>query len=128
MALSSDHLIFIRGLRCETILGIHAWERLRPRPVLIDLEIEPSHQDAFAEDSARGLMNYDAIATRLSTLLPSLHYHTIERLAAHVAQVVVEEFHAPAVRVTIGKPGAVGNAQMVGVTLVRRASAAQAQA
>ncbi len=119
----SSNSIFLRGLRCETTLGIHAWERVRLRPVLIDLEIEPTCMAAFETDSARGLMNYDTIARRLTELLPTLAYHTVERLAEHVARVLIEEFHAPRVRVTLGKPGAVANAQMVGVTIERGAAA-----
>jgi 7,8-dihydroneopterin aldolase/epimerase/oxygenase len=114
-------LVFIKGLKCQTILGVYAWERVSLRPVLIDLEIGADGEDAFVHDNAKGMMNYDSIAKRLSELLPTLSYKTVERLATHVAEVVLKEFHAPHVKVTIGKPGAVANAAIVGVTIVRRA-------
>jgi 7,8-dihydroneopterin aldolase/epimerase/oxygenase len=114
-------LVFIKGLKCQTILGVYAWERVSLRPVLIDLEIGADQEAAFVHDNAVGLMNYDSISKRLSELLPTLTYKTVERLAAHMAEVVLKEFHAPYVKVTIGKPGAVANAAMVGVTIVRRA-------
>lgn len=116
-------LVFIKGLKCQTVLGVYAWERVAPRPVLIDLEIGADQEAAFLHDNAVGLMNYDSISQRLSALLPTLTYKTVERLATHVASVVLEEFHAPYVKVTIGKPGAVANAAMVGVTIERRAAA-----
>jgi FolB domain len=111
--------IFIRGLRCETVLGIHDWERVKPRPILLDLDIEPSCLLAFNQDSGKGLMDYDSICTRLGALLPTLAYRTVERLAEHVAQVLLEEFHAPWVRVTLSKPGAVAGVAMVGVSIER---------
>jgi len=114
-------LIFIRNLRCETTLGVYDWERVSLRPVLLDLEIGAASQEAFEHDSAKGLMNYDSISRRLSEELRTLHYKTVERLAEHIAQIVLGEFHAPWVKVTVGKPGAVRNAALVGVTIERRA-------
>ncbi len=112
-------IIFIRGLKCETTLGVYDWERVSLRPVLLDLEIGATSPDAFEHDSTKGLMNYDGISKRLTEALKTLHYKTVERLAEHVAHVVLREFHAPWVKVTVGKPGAVRNAAMVGVTLTR---------
>lgn len=116
-------VIFIRGLKCETTLGVYDWERVSLRPVLLDLEIGAASQEAFEHDSAKGLMNYDSISRRLSEELKALHYKTVERLAEHIAQIVLAEFHAPWVKVTVGKPGAVRNAALVGVTIERRAPA-----
>ncbi len=117
-------VIFIRGLKCETILGVYDWERVAPRPVLIDLEIATASNESFEHDSAKGLMNYDSISARLIELLKTLHYKTVERLAEHVAQTVLSEFHAPWIKVTVGKPGAIKNAAMVGVVIERRATTA----
>ncbi|MBL8309314.1 MAG: dihydroneopterin aldolase [Burkholderiales bacterium] len=114
-------IIFIRGLKCETTLGVYDWERVTLRPVVVDLDIGAASGDAFQNDSTKGLMNYDSISRRLSETLPTLTYHTVERLAEHVAQTVLGEFHAPWVKVTIGKPGAVRNAALVGVTIERGA-------
>ena len=117
-------VIFIRGLKCETILGVYDWERVAPRPVLIDLEIATASNESFEHDSAKGWMNYDSISARLIELLKTLHYKTVERLAEHVAQTVLSEFHAPWIKVTVGKPGAIKNAAMVGVVIERRATTA----
>jgi 7,8-dihydroneopterin aldolase/epimerase/oxygenase len=115
-------IVFIKALKCQTIVGIHAWERVALRPVLIDLEIDATQEHAFTHDDAVGLMNYDSISQRLQELLPSLNYKTVERLAQHVADVVLNEFSAPYVKVTLSKPGAVAAAAMVGVSIERRRS------
>ena len=115
-------IIFVRGLKCETILGVYEWERVSLRPVLIDLEIAAASNESFDHDSAKGLMNYDSISARLTELLRTLHYKTVERLAEHIAQTVLGEFHAPWVKVTVGKPAAVKNAALVGVVIERRAA------
>lgn len=112
-------VIFIRSLKCETTLGVYDWERVSLRPVLLDLEIGASSMESFEHDSTKGLMNYDSISKRLTEALKTLHYKTVERLAEHIAQVLLSEFHAPWVKVTVGKPGAVRNAAMVGVTVTR---------
>lgn len=113
-------IVFVKNLKCQTILGVYAWERVALRPVLIDLEIGADEEAAFLHDNAVGLMNYDSIAARLTALLPTLNYKTVERLAEHIAQVVLSEFGALYVKVTVGKPGAVANAAMVGVSIERR--------
>jgi 7,8-dihydroneopterin aldolase/epimerase/oxygenase len=112
-------IIFIRGLKCETTLGVYDWERVSLRPVILDLEIGAASNESFEHDTAKGLMNYDSISARLTESLTKLHYKTVERLAEHVAQLVLGDFHAPWVKVTVGKPGAVKNAAMVGVTITR---------
>ena len=113
-------VIFIRNLKCQTTLGVYEWERVSPRPVLLDLEIAAAATEAFAHDSSKGLMNYESIARHLTAMLKDLHYKTVERLAEHIAHTVLTEFHAPWVKVTVGKPGAVNNAAMVGVIIERR--------
>jgi 7,8-dihydroneopterin aldolase/epimerase/oxygenase len=115
-------IIFIKGLKCETILGVYDWERVSLRPVLIDLDIGAASSESFAHDSAKGLMNYDSISTRVTELLKTLHHKTVERLAEHIAEIVLSEFHAPYVKVTVGKPAAIKNAAMVGVVIERRAT------
>ncbi len=115
-------IIFIKGLKCETILGVYDWERVSLRPVLIDLEIGSASNESFEHDSAKGLMNYDSISKRVTDTLKTLHYKTVERLAEHVAEIVLSEFHAPYVKVTVGKPAAIKNAAMVGVVIERRAA------
>lgn len=112
-------VIFIRNLKCQTTLGVYEWERASLRPVLLDLEIAAASTEAFVHDSTKGLMNYDSIARRLTAMLKDLRYKTVERLAEHIALTVLSEFHAPWVKVTVGKPGAVSNAAMVGVTIER---------
>jgi 7,8-dihydroneopterin aldolase/epimerase/oxygenase len=114
-------IIFIKALKCETTLGVYDWERVSLRPVLIDLDIGSASNESFVHDSAKGLMNYDSIAKHLTESLKRLHYKTVERLAEHIAQIVISEFHAPYVKVSVGKPAAVKNAAMVGVTIERRA-------
>lgn len=115
-------IIFIKGLKCETILGVYDWERVSLRPVLVDLEIGSASNESFEHDSAKGLMNYDSISRRVTEALKTLHYKTVERLAEHVAEIVLREFHAPYVKVSVGKPAAIKNAAMVGVVIERRAA------
>ena len=71
---------------------MYDWERASLRLVLLVLEIGAGSQESFEHDSAKGLMNYDSIAKRLTEALKVLHYKTVERLAEHVAHVVLSEF------------------------------------
>jgi 7,8-dihydroneopterin aldolase/epimerase/oxygenase len=116
-------IIFIKSLKCETILGVYDWERVSMRPVLIDLDIGAASAESFGHDTTKGLMNYDSISKRVTEVLKTLQYKTVERLAEHIAEIVIGEFRAPYVKVSVGKPAAIKNAAMVGVIIERRAAA-----
>ena len=112
-------IIFIRSLKCETTLGVYDWERVSLCPVLLDLEIGAASHESFEHDSAKGLMNYDSISKRLTATLRDLHYKTVERLAEHIAQTVLSEFHAPWVKLRVAKIGVMKDVRRVGVFIQR---------
>ena len=54
-------IVFIRGLQIETRIGIHEWEKQRPRPVVLDLELASDIARAAASDRIEDALDYDAI-------------------------------------------------------------------
>ena len=64
-------IIFIRGLKCETTLGVYDWERVSLRPVVLDLEIGAVSVESFDHDSTKGLMNYDSISKLQQQISPA---------------------------------------------------------
>jgi dihydroneopterin aldolase len=111
--------LFLRELKIETIIGFHEWERRIKQTVSIDLEIGADSRAAAAVDTEAGALNYEAIAQRLVESVGAAQHRLVETLAEAVARVVVGEFGAPWVKVTVAKPGAIRGARDVGIVIER---------
>lgn len=111
--------IFIRGLRLETRIGIHPWEQRSTRPVILDLELAADIKRAAASDQIAQTLDYEAIARRLRELVTSSRYALVETLAERCAEVLQSEFGVTWLRLSLNKPGAVGEGTDVGVIIER---------
>ena len=113
-------IVFIRGLVVETIVGIHEWEKHAPRPVVLDLELGADCARAAASDRIEDALDYDAITRRLREHVAESRFELIETLAETCADLLIHEFALPWLRLTLHKPGALGDGIDVGITIERR--------
>ncbi len=111
--------LFLRELKIDTVIGFHEWERRIKQTVSIDLEIGADSRAAAAVDAEAGALNYEAIARRLIEHVGAAQYRLVETLAEGVARIVIGEFSAPWVKVTVAKPGAIPGARDVGIVIER---------
>ena len=116
--LESD-TIFIRNLVVQTIIGIYPEERVTPRPVLISLELKTETVTAAAHDDIVDALNYDTLALRVTELVSQTEFQLIETLAERIAVLVLENSSVMQVSVEVQKPGAIANAETVGVRIHR---------
>jgi 7,8-dihydroneopterin aldolase/epimerase/oxygenase len=112
-------IVFIRGLRIETTIGIHDWEKQTPRPVILDLEMASDVARAAASDRIDDALDYAAVAERLTHEVSANASELVETLAERCAAILLQDFRVPWVRLTLNKPGAVGQGVDVGVTIER---------
>jgi 7,8-dihydroneopterin aldolase/epimerase/oxygenase len=84
-------VISIRGLRVTTRLGVNEEERVRPRDVTINVDIETDTRRAGATDDLADSIDYGhaavAIADLARSVEPRLLEHLAERIAAHFSAV-----------------------------------------
>jgi len=64
-------------------------------------------------------LNYEQLAKRLSEFVGAAEYQMVEALATAIGRIVVSEFGAPWVKVSVAKPGAVPAAREVGIVIER---------
>lgn len=114
-------IIFIDELRASTVIGIYPRERALPQTVAISLQIGTSTASAGASDVIDDTIDYAQVVERVRDELAGRHFHLLERLAEHVATLLLEEFGAPWVRVSIAKLGMMPGVQRVGVVIERGA-------
>ena len=113
--------IFLRDLRVEAVIGIWEWEQRIRQTVSIDLEMATDARAAAATDSVESTLNYRDVAKRVQAFIADARFHLVESLAESVAQLIIEEFKVPWIRVSIAKPGAIRSAGEVGIVIERNA-------
>ena len=112
-------IIYLRELRVETVIGIYEWERRIRQPVIINLEMRADIRRAAATDNIDDTLNYKAVAKRLTAFLGASQFQLVETLAERIAEIVMNEFQVPWLRLEVNKKGAVRGAQDVGVIIER---------
>jgi dihydroneopterin aldolase len=112
--------ILIRDLRVDSLIGIHKRERHVAQTVSIDLDIGLPGVAVFKSDKVADTIDYEQVALGIEALAASQHFRLVETLAERVARLLLEEFGAPWVKVSVAKIGILGNAKFVGVTIERK--------
>ena len=113
-------IIFIHDFRVDILIGIYDWERKVPQTVQFDLEIGIPDR-ARPVSKIGDTIDYAKVAARLETSVHGNHFPLVEKLAEHVAQLVLQEFKAPWVRVSVTKLAPLKSVKRLGVTIERGA-------
>jgi dihydroneopterin aldolase len=111
--------IRIKGLKAETLVGVHDWERKLPRPVVVDLELATDAGRAAKSDALKDAIDYAAVAQTVTAFLGGSKFQLIETLAQRLAEKLQAEFGVTWLRLELHKPGAVAGAQDISVTIER---------
>ena len=112
-------LIFIDDLRLSTRVGIYPREQALPQTIEMSLRIGHSADRAGLSDNIRDTIDYAAVVDRLHRELATRHFNLLERLADYVATLLIEDFGAVWVRVTVAKLGIMRDVRRVGVIIER---------
>ncbi|MCP5268154.1 MAG: dihydroneopterin aldolase [Zoogloeaceae bacterium] len=112
-------IIFIDDLRVETLIGIYPREKAVPQTIEISLRIGSSTASAGASDDICDTIDYAVVAERLRKELQMQHFNLLEKLAEHVANILLDDFGAQWVQVSIAKLGMLRGVKRVGVVIER---------
>ena len=112
-------IVYIRDLRIDTIIGIFDWEREVKQTVSLDLEMAADIRRAAQTDDIQHALNYKAVAKRIIAHVENSQCLLVERLVEEVADIVLNEFDVPWLRLRLSKPGALRGSQDVGLVIER---------
>ena len=112
-------IIFLREIKLDARIGIYKREKTITQTVELDLDIALPDDCVFKSGKLADTIDYAVVIERIRAVLVEQHYGLVENLAEHVAQILLEDFHAPWVRVSIAKIGAQRAARRVGVVIER---------
>jgi dihydroneopterin aldolase len=112
-------VIFISDLRLDILIGVYDWERKVPQTVQLDLEIGVPDAGHPRSDRIRETIDYAKVIQRIQASLTQDRFLLIERLAEHLAQLVMTEFKAPWVKISVSKLAVEKDVKRVGITIER---------
>lgn len=101
------------------MIGVFDWERRVKQTVILDLDMGGDIRRAAASDDLADTLNYKAVAKRVIDFVEHSEYQLVETLAERVAELILNEFGVPWVRLRLNKQGAVRGARDVGVVIER---------
>ncbi len=115
--------IWIDELRLPVFIGVYAREKLRAQTLEISLQIGTNSQNAGKSDVLADTIDYQKVVEKIESTTRTQHFELLEKLAEHIATILLQEFGALSVRVSIAKLGALKNVRRVGITIERVKSA-----
>ena len=110
----------IKNLRVQTIIGIFDWERKHKQDLLLNIEYEFDSSKAIQTDNIIDTVDYDQLSKKILSEVEKSHYMLIEKLAAHILQIIMSNIKIVSAKVKVEKPQALDNADSVTVIIEER--------
>ena len=111
--------IQIKDLHLRTIIGINKEERRDRQDVLINIVLYADTQAAGASDDIDDAVNYRTITKGVIKLVEESKFYLVEKMAAEIAAICLEDPRVEEISVRVEKPGALRFARSVGVEIHR---------
>ena len=112
-------IVYLHGLRLETIIGIWDWERQVKQTVVVDLDLGTDIAKAASSDAIQDTVDYKAVANRLVKFANESEFLLVEALAENISAILLNEFGIAWLRIRINKQGALTGVRDVGVIIER---------
>ncbi len=111
--------IHIKDLLLRTIIGINDEERRDRQDVLINIILHADMRAAGASDDIEDAVNYRTITKRVIKLVEGSQFLLVEKMAAEIAAICLDDPRVERAIVRVEKPGALRFARSVGVEIER---------
>ena len=98
--MSDIPIVILRGLRLRCVVGLEPAEAVARQEVVLDLRIVPLSAPKGAVPGA----DYAAVAARLRRMAADERFLLLEDLAAHVADILTDEFPVAEIQARCAKP------------------------
>lgn len=112
-------IVFIEQLSVITTIGVYDWEQTIRQKLVFDIEMGWDNRKAAASDDVRHCLSYADISNAILQHVEGQRFALVERVAEEVADILLQRFASPWVRIKLSKPGAVAEALNVGVIIER---------
>ena len=110
--------IFIEDLRVEAHVGIYDREKAAPQTLEVSLTFGVPDEAALDDDIAKTI-DYAEVIERSRGELAAPHFNLLETLGEYIIALMLDEFGAPWVKISIAKIGIMKGVRRVGVQIER---------
>jgi dihydroneopterin aldolase/2-amino-4-hydroxy-6-hydroxymethyldihydropteridine diphosphokinase len=111
--------IQIKDLLLRAILGINDEERRNQQDVLINITLHADTRAAGRSDDIADAVNYRTLTKRIIALVENSQFYLVEKMAAEIAALCLDDPRVEQADVRVEKPGALRFARSVGVEIQR---------
>jgi len=112
--------IHLRKVKVRCVLGVHPAERVRPRPVHMNISLECDTHFAARSDKLEDTLNYELIEEEAIAIAKKGRFRLVETLAGRVAKACLKHPQVQSVRIVVDKPAALAHTKSVAVEITRR--------
>jgi dihydroneopterin aldolase len=112
-------IVFIKGLKIDTVIGIYDWERKIRQNIILDIEMSFDIKKAAQTDLIEHTLDYKSVSKRLISFVQEVKYELVEKLAEEICNIILNEFPVKKVHLKLDKGKAVTGADAVGVIIER---------
>lgn len=112
-------IVFIEELSVITTIGVYDWEQTIQQKLVFDIEMGWDNRKAAASDDVNDCLSYADISDAVIEHVETQRFALVERVAEEIADLLLQRFNSPWVRIKVSKPGAVAQARNVGVVIER---------
>jgi len=112
-------IVFIKQLQVISTIGVYNWEKSVQQKLYFDLEMAFDNRPAANSDDIMLALNYFSVSERVNQFAQQNQFELIETMAERVAELIMNEFSVPWIKLTLHKPGALAKAESLGVQIER---------
>lgn len=120
--------IQIKNLQLQTIIGVYDWERSDPQDVIVNVWLQFDAAQSAKTDEIVDTLDYKAVKQRIMEEVEHSSFHLLERLAARILEVAMEDAKVLEAAVEVDKPHALRFADSVSVRCSKRREGGSAKA
>jgi len=120
---TQSDVVFIKGLKVDTVIGVFDWERAITQPLLIDIALETDISRAAVSDDVSDALSYKEVCDDVSEWCKEIQAKLLEHLAGQISDKIFAKYDCQKITLSIAKPTAIAQADAVGVQITRYAPA-----
>lgn len=98
-------IVFIEELSVITTIGVYDWEQTIQQKLVFDIEMGWDNRKAAASDDVNDCLSYADISDAVINHVEMQRFALVERVAEEIADLLLQRFNSPWVRIKVSKPG-----------------------
>ncbi|QDP02283.1 dihydroneopterin aldolase [Thalassotalea sp. PS06] len=112
-------IIFIEGLKVHTTIGYYEWEKKIKQLLVFDIDIATDVRPAASNDELAKTIDYAEVSEFVEQFCQENPVDLLETLGQRLVDSLISKYQIDWIRIKIAKPGAVEQANAVGIIIER---------